>query len=30
MAARLLEDAYSEGASAMRRTNRRLVELMKG
>ena len=28
--ARLLEDAYSEGASAIRRTNRRLVELMKG
>ena len=27
---RLVEDAYSEGASAIRRTNRRLVELMKG
>lgn len=28
--ARLVEDAYSEGASALRRKNRRLVELMKG
>ena len=28
--ARLVEDAYSEGASAIRRKNRRLVELMKG
>lgn len=28
--ARLVEDAYSEGASAIRRKNRRLFELMKG
>ena len=28
--ARLVEDAYSEGASALRRKNRRLVELMEG
>ncbi len=27
---RLVEDAYSEGASAIRRKNRKLVELMKG
>ena len=27
---RLTEDAYTEGASAIRRTNRRLVEQMKG
>ena len=30
VAARLVEDAYTEGASAIRRTNRRLVEQMKG
>lgn len=28
--ARLVEDAYSEGASAIRRKNRKMVELMKG
>ena len=28
--ARRVEDAYSEGASAIRRKNRKMVELMKG
>ena len=30
VAARLVEDTYTEGASDIRRKNRRLVELMKG